>query len=369
MAIRKLKSGSFQARLPGTDGRMLTKAFPTRLEAEEQEVRWKREKKDRKLKSHNVRQLTLDTFFIEWFEALACSGSGSGWRKNQLQLYRDFVSPLIGEERLSEIRPRSIQLVLLEMARRGKSEQTRVHVFGLLRKMFGDAIETYEYVSYSPVLRKLKPKLVVKEARHLNKDQAVRLLTYVDYRRYGTAIWLQLFSGLRLGEVQGLRWDDVDLETGRLTVRRVFVGKTGSFREYPKGGKQRVQTMPPELLARLRRDKSVATAALVAPSPNGNVLPYKCYRKALSVYCSELKIPSIGTHGLRHSTSELYLSHGATRDDVRQLLGHASPSTTERYMHGRNPSLDKVSNVIRLFSEKNTKMEHASDFDRDRISN
>jgi integrase len=370
MAIKKLKSGSFQARLLGIDGRTLTKAFASRLEAEEQVLRWKREKKEGTLRSRDVRRITLDAFFTEWFAGLVASGSNSGWRKHQLQHYRDYVSPLIGAELMTEIRPRAIQRVLLGMAERGKAPSTQSHVFSLLHKMYSDAMDTYEYVSFNPVIRKLRPRIIVREAPHLNRDQASRLAQYVQDRKYGTAILLQLFTGLRVGEVQGLRWEDLDLSANRLTVRRVYVRKANAFRDYPKGGKQRVQPLPRQLVGHLKKEQARSTVELVAPSQKGKVLPYRWYGEALARYCRELGLPEVGTHGLRHSTAELYISQGASHDDVRQLLGHASSSTTVRYMHGRNVTLDKVSNVIELFLEKkNTKTEHEDRFSSDRLSN
>src|SRR6185437_13283740 len=69
----------------------------------------------------------------------------------------------------------------------------------------------------------------------------------------------------------------------------------------------------------------------------------------LKRYCRDLGIPVIGTHGLRHTTSELYLTHGATRDDLQQLFAHSCLSVTDRYVHGRGSNLEKVSNVIQLF--------------------
>ena len=108
------------------------------------------------------------------------------------------------------------------------------------------------------------------------------------------------------------------------------------------------------LLTRLRTAKETAQSTWVVPSPKGLnlVLPARWYCIALKGYCRELNLPEIGTHGLRHSTSEIYLSHGASRDDLRQLFAHSSPEVTDRYIRGRWSNLEQVTNVIRLFSEK-----------------
>jgi integrase len=122
---------------------------------------------------------------------------------------------------------------------------------------------------------------------------------------YGLAIWLQLYLGLRAGELIALKWEDLDLETGRVTIRRTFVKKTGAFRDYPKGGRHHSHSIPQELWDKLRVAYREREAEWVFTSPKGNPLPYRWYLVSLKKYCKELGLPDLGTHGLRHSTSEL----------------------------------------------------------------
>ena len=178
------------------------------------------------------------------------------------------------------------------------------------------------------------------------------LLSHTEDKKYGLAIWIQIYLGLRVGELIALRWEDIDLETGRIHIRRTYVTKTGLFREYPKGGKHHSHSIPVELVEKLSAAKKEATSPMVVTSPHSNRLPYKWYVKYLKEYCSELALPQIATHGLRHSTSELYIHHGATRDDLRKLFAHSAAHVTDRYIHDRGTNLDRVAHVIRLFPDK-----------------
>lgn len=272
----------------------------------------------------------------------------------QFQQYRDFVQPVLGRTRLDAITPQMVKRVLNRMATLNKSPQTQRHVFVLMRKMFGDAIESYQYLIFNPAIRKLKPEIAIKEARRLNLEQIKRLLLHVEGKKYGLAIWLQLYIGLRCGELQALRWEDIDLEEHRLHIRRTYVRKMELFRDYPKGRRQHSHIIPLELCDRLKSARLEAAGDLVTPSPRGSqlVLPQRWYGNALKKYCRELELPIIGTHGLRHSTSEIYMSHGASRDDLRQLFAHSSTSVTDRYVRDRASNLEKVSNVIRLFKDE-----------------
>ena len=223
MAISKRANGHFQARIQGPDGRMMGKTFPTRKEAQMQLLSWRQQKWNGVLGTSTDHQMTLDDYFVEWYRDVleeTPEHLRSGWRKHQNQHYEDYVSPLMGRCRLKEIRPQNVKRVLNEMAKLGKAEATRVHVFGLLRKMFRDAIETYQYLTFNPALKKFKPSIPEREAKHLNLEQAKSLLTHVEDKKYGLAIWIQFYLGLRAGELQALKWEDVDLDTGRITVRR-----------------------------------------------------------------------------------------------------------------------------------------------------
>ncbi len=157
--------------------------------------------------------------------------------------------------------------------------------------------------------------------------------------------------GLRAGELTALRWEDIDLETGRIVIRRAYIKQTKRFRDYPKGGKQHSHSLPSELLERLITAKDQAESDFVVTSPCGGFLPYRWYVVTLKRYCRELGLPVIASHGLRHFTSELYIHHGATRDDLRRLFAHSTTAITDRYVHDKGSNLEKVANVIRLFSK------------------
>lgn len=359
MAIQKLSNGTYQAKLLSLDGRTWhSQVFPTKEEAEEQQARWKKEKKQGKLKKGAVP--TLDEFFVEWFRDVSQETSPenrTGWRECQLQQYRLWIQPHLGNRSMKDITPQMVKRVLNEMAMSGKAPGTQRHIFVLLRKIFGDAIENFQYLTFNPVLKKLRPPVPVKEATRLNLDQIKKLLEHVDGKKYGLAIWIQLYLGLRCGELQALTWEDVDLEEGRIHIRKAFVKKTGLVRDYPKGKKHHSHSIPGELLERLKSARASSQSQWVVPSVEGPqfILSQRWYRFALTSYCRALEIPEIGTHGLRHSTSEIYLSHGASRDDLRQLFAHSSLVVTDRYIRDRWSNLEQVTNVIRLFPEKRIK--------------
>ncbi len=267
----------------------------------------------------------------------------------------------MGSVQLRVVTPQMVKRVFTEMAKRGKSPQTQVLVYATLKKMFGDAVENYLYIVSNPVLKKLRPAVPEKEAAHLNLAQTKTLLEHVRNRPYGIAIWIQLYLGLRYAELRALKFSDIDFDEGRITIRRTFIMKTGLVREYPKGKKQHSHSIPLELLEMLRQARTLVTSddAFVSANRRGGIMPYRWYLKLVRKYCRELGLPLIGTHGLRHSTSELYMHHGATADDLQTLFAHSCRRVTERYVHNRGSSLERVANAIRLFpNESDPKVTH-----------
>lgn len=219
-----------------------------------------------------------------------------------------------------------VKRVINRVGQLGRSRTTQRHVFVLTRRLFGDAIEIYQHLTFNPALRKFNPDIPVYEAKRLNLDQIKSLLLHVEGKNYGFAICLQLYLGLRCGELQALTWEDVDLEDRRISIRRTFVKHVRRIRDYPKGRKQHSHSIPLELWERLVSARRTARSEFVVPS----------------------------TEGLRHSTSEIYLQAGASRDDLRELFAHSSLVVTDRYIRGKVSNLERVSNVIQLFPRENS---------------
>ena len=155
-----------------------------------------------------------------------------------------------------------------------------------------------------------------------------------------------------------LKWSEVDLDNRIVHVRNGYsrkdawalANKEKGMKDFPKGRKHHSVSIPSELLEMLQAAQREAKSEFVTPSPfTGEMLSYEYYLETLKNYCREIKVPVIGTHGLRHSTSELYHAGGATRDDLRQLFCHSSSEITDRYIH-HNGSLDKVVRGLRVLN-------------------
>lgn len=164
----------------------------------------------------------------------------------------------------------------------------------------------------------------------LSAEEADRLLEWSrehqpkEYPAYATA----MYTGLRMGEMWGLRWSDCDLDRGLITVRR-------SYRLAPKSGKPRAVPINPALLPVLRlwrKDCPKSDEGLVFPSKHGCMRQKDHdygFKKALDgAECHE-----VGFHGLRHTFASHFMMSGGNILTLQKLLGHSSVAVTMKYAH------------------------------------
>lgn len=178
---------------------------------------------------------------------------------------------------------------------------------------------------------------------YLEAEEAARLLAESERRARGSdkptawsravAIALALRAGLRRGEIFGLRWQDVDLESGRLTVAR-------SYTLLPKSGKPRHLPLPSILLSLLREWHKLCPQTperLVCPvlydGTWGMSSPRATHGLVELLQAARCKPLSRGWHGLRHTFASQFIMQGGNILTLQKLLGHADIAMTLVYSH------------------------------------
>jgi hypothetical protein len=202
MAITVVNKSRFQVKVKGTDGRWITRCFETKTAARNYETELRGQKRMNGVVTNNNRQITLDEYYAEWSQNREHQTS-LGWRLEQDRNYRLHVRGILGSAKLHLITPHLISKVLVSMAKKGKSPQTQLHVFNLLRKMFGDAIELFQLITFNPAFRSLKPKVPFKETKHLSLSDAKKLLSHALHKPYGSGIWFGLRPSRRMISLTG----------------------------------------------------------------------------------------------------------------------------------------------------------------------
>ena len=159
-------------------------------------------------------------------------------------------------------------------------------------------------------------------------EEAERLLAAAQ-GEWRTMILVGLRTGMRQGELLALRWEDVDLIAGRITVRQNAVwGVIGT----PKSGRGREIALGEEVLAALKAHRHLR-GALVFCAMDGSMLTSGEMKSPLWRACKRAALRRISWHVLRHTFASHLAMRGAPLKAIQELLGHATIMMTMRYAH------------------------------------
>lgn len=294
------------------------------------------------------REVKVEEFFRDWLQARKHKISET-WLKAIEQMASSYILPSLGKYRLTDVEPRHIGKAIADMAELGRSPQTRVHVFGILRQMFGDAVEYYGILSASPVLKRDRPKIHRVERAYLKPEQSWRLLRASQSHYLAPAIWLSILTGLRPSEVQALKWSSVDLDKGQILIREAYKRGIRKIQPFPKQKDWGSAPIPAALEKFLRdREAKANPGDFVAQAMHGGMLEQKKFHDGLKRLCETAGVPKVSPHELRHSCTEIWFSMGASMEDVRRLLNHKSAETTKRYVHRTDERLLALAEKITM---------------------
>lgn len=201
--------------------------------------------------------------------------------------------------------------------------------------------------------KKFKRKVHKKERAFLTPEQSWKLMNHTRDHWAGPAIWVQIQGALRIGETQPLLVSSIRFDEGHILIKSSYCRKTKKIKPNPKQGNWAKAPLSPELAEYLKAKLAGKSPDdFACPGPDGKaMLEHSWFIKILPRLCKEAGVPKITPHELRHSATELYVSAGASTEDVRRLLNHSSVSTTMRYIHRTDDRLIDLSKKLKLESK------------------
>jgi integrase len=261
--------------------------------------------------------------------------------------YTDVINahllPTLRGLRLDEIDAKVVRAMDAGLAAKGRRPSTRRNVQAVLRSIVCRYAEEAGLLGARPNLPRL-PKVGATVSSTLSVGEIRQLLGATDGDER-LALMLAAFSGLRAGEVRGLRWRDVNLAKGLLVVRRNICNGEASA---PKSGHERLVPLVPELREALGRAR---TADLDAAVTSGRRKPWtdgsltNAFRRARD----RAGLRGWRLHDLRHFYVTSLFRAGLPAPLVQRLAGHEHLVTTQRYAHlveldlaGVSGALDRV---------------------------
>lgn len=247
-------------------------------------------------------------------------------------IIRLHLLPAFGERFFHEFSPEMVQGYVARK-REETSEKTVWNIVTCLRSMWKTAVAwRYSSEDLFAAVRLRTPART--EARCFNGDEIRRIIAAAP-EPYRTFYWLAAETGMRAGELCGLRWQDVDLDTGIIQVRQsAWRGKIGTPKTTGSVRTFAVSEPMARALASLFRSQQ-DTPGLIFHARTG--APWDAnlvVKRKLSPLLKALRIPPGGLHAFRHYNATAMDRLRAPVAVMKSRLGHASIVTTDRYMHG-----------------------------------
>src|SRR5829696_9711291 len=284
--------------------------------------------------------LVLSDYLDMWLRNIEDTVRQRTWERYE-QIVRVHLKPTLGRLKLKSLTPTHLRGLYREKLDAGASNRTVQYIHTTLRRALQDAV-TDELIPRNTADGIKAPKPKKKEINPLSPEQARAFLQAAQGDRFETLYVLAVQCGLRKGELLGLKWDDVDLKTGTLRVRRTLSEtRSGHVFERPKNGKGRsiklTQAASEALKGHLERQLEEISGRGDAYQDQGLIFPS---RKGTSMNARNLTarsfkpilkragLPDIRLHDLRHTCATLMLWEGVHIKLVQELLGHATISIT-----------------------------------------
>jgi integrase len=305
------------------------------------------------------RALLAPTHTVEqWLDLwLSDIKAHDGTRPATLTLYRGladhYVKPVIGRVRLDKLTPAHVQRLVVETRNaetsRGRplSAATQRHVHKLIRNALGDA-HRLELVTRNVAAQVKAPPMTRQRRPNMTVEDAKRLLTVIEGERLEAFYILALTTGLRRGELLGLRWSDVDLNSRQLHVRRALqrVGGKLQFVEPKTSASLRVVVVPKLAVRHLVKHKARQDAErlalgpawkdhdLVFASSRGTPLEPRNVNRRWDELRDRAGLDWLRLHDLRHGCATFMMAAGVPARTIMEVLGHSEIGVTmNTYTH------------------------------------
>ncbi len=236
----------------------------------------------------------------------------------------------------------------------------------LLRAMLHKAVYWQVIVS-NPAERVQPPKAKKPKRKYYDDDQCKILLENLEQLdeeqiKYKTAIILTVFTGVRLGELMGLEWNDIDFRNGIVSINRSsqYLADTGVFTKVPKTESSIREVAIPDFVISLlyeyklwyEEQKSIVgdfwhDSDRLFVHVDGKPITPSTISKWFEKFIKQIGLPVITFHGLRHTNATLLIAQQVDVATVSARLGHAQITTTYNfYVHPLKSHYKHAGNVL-----------------------
>ncbi|MCL4425507.1 MAG: site-specific integrase, partial [Firmicutes bacterium] len=295
-------------------------------------------------------KITLGAFLDRWLGDYARVTVRATTLDSYRYLIERHISPALGHIQLANLKPLDLQRFYSEKlaggrldGRGGLSARSVRYIHGLLRESLGSAVK-WQLIPRNVAEAVDPPRQVRPEMQVLDVDGVQAFLAAAKSTRF-YALWLLgITTGLRRGELLGLRWQDVDLEAGAVVVRQTLICLRGKILVQPRAKTERsirAVSLPETAVEALREHRERQTKEratfgeeyedhdLVFCRPEGRPMdPNHLAARHFKPLLKQAGLPPIRIQDLRHTHATMLLGAGVNLKLVSDRLGHTTTRMT-----------------------------------------
>ena len=351
--IRKRKDGRWEGRYTiGRDpktGKAVIKNVLGRTQAEVKEKLKRAIDENRGLDVIKSGEYTVGKWLDLWYESYA----KVKMRPSSYLTYRGYIDnhikPYIGNISLSKLTTLDLQTLYKKLLAEGRVEriEAQKQPKGLsaktvrnIHQIISSALKLavgQRLITRNPADGCALPKAERKEMQTLPVEQLTSFLREAKDSGVFALYYIDLTTGLRRGELLGLKWSDIDLEKGDLRVQRQIGRIDGKIIEMPLKTKNAYRTLPLSADAidvLMQQRRKTGNSEWVFPSPTGGPMSPDSVLHMLHRVLKRAGLPKVRFHDLRHTFATMALQNGVDVKTVSSVLGHYSAGfTLDTYAH------------------------------------
>ena len=265
-------------------------------------------------------------------------------------------NPFFGDRHLQEIRPKHIDDYKLQRAQVVKHSTVNLELV-LLRSILNAAV-TQGYLRENPAKAVSPIRIPEKEPRYLTRDQVSRLYPECKGWLY-TYLAISLNTGLRIGEVCSLTWQDVDFRHRVIKVRCDQDFTT-------KGKRDRVAPLNDFLYDVLRKAPRHIQKPYILFTREDKSLKPESVRQRFTRAVKRAKLPHFSPHHLRHTFGTWLAADGVDLVTIKNLMGHQDIKTTMKYLHAAPHRMEWAVENLHLDGQTQAEVDRSQDTEMQR---
>ncbi len=350
--IRKRKDGRWEGRytagLDPVSGKQVFKNVLGKTQSEVKEKLKVALAENQKVDFTKTGKYTVTQWMNEWYENVAKIKV----RASSHQTYRCYIdnhiAPNIGKLSLEKLTTMDLQKFYRKLMAKGRVERIEAahQPKGLsaktvrnINQVISSAMDfavAQRIISVNPCKAVALPKVEHKEMQTIPAEQLQAFLTEAKASGVYEMYYIELATGLRRGELLGLKWGDIDWKNGIIKVKRQIARVDGKVVEAPLKTKNsyRTVTISPQAVEVLKQQRAKTKDEFVFPSPNGGPISPDSVNNMLKRVLERAGIPKVRFHDLRHTFATVALQNGVDIKTVSGMLGHFSAGfTLDTYAH------------------------------------